>query len=203
VTDTFRRIAAAAAALAAAGSVLFTITFGLYVRESYRWALWTSTITRLVTGILLVVVFVALHALVRGHEPELALVALGVGVVGALASVLHGAYDLADLVKPQHVRSDLPSEVDPRGFATFALIGLGILLFGWLARRAAALPGAVTVLGLVAGVLLVIVWLGRMIALDPNDDVIRVAALAAGLVAVPGFELGLARRVRAGDAHAT
>jgi hypothetical protein len=45
-------------------------------------------------------------------------------------------------------------------------------------------------------VLLVIVWLGRMIALDPNDDVIRVAALAAGLVAVPAFEVGLAARLR-------
>jgi hypothetical protein len=195
VTSTFRRISAPATALAAVGSVVFTITFGLYVRESYQWALWASTITRILTGLLLVVVFVSLHALAREGEPELAVVALGLGVVGALASVLHGAYDLADLAKPQHVRSDLPSQVDPRGFATFALIGLAILVFAWLARRVDVLPRAVTIVGVVAGLLLVVVWLGRMIALDPNDDVIRVAALASGFVAVPGFELGLARRV--------
>jgi hypothetical protein len=196
MTETFRRIAAPSAALAAVGSVLFTVTFALYVRESYRWALWTSTITRLVTGLLLVVVFVALHALVRAREPELGAVALAVGAVGALAQVLHAAYDLADLAKPQHVHSDLPSEVDPRGFATFALIGAALLGFAWLARRGAVLPSVVTILGLVAGLLLVVVWLARMIAVDPNNDVIRVCALASGLVAVPGFELGLAQAVR-------
>jgi hypothetical protein len=196
MTDTFRRVAAPASALAAAGSIVFTVTFGLYVRESYRWALWASTITRAVTGLLLVVVFVALQALVRDREADLARVAAGIGVVGALASVLHGAYDLADLAKPQHVNPNLPSEVDPRGFATFALIGLAILLFAWLARGVVALPRWTTLAGIVAGVLLVVVWLGRMIAVDPNDDVIRVAALASGLVAVPAFDVGLARRLR-------
>jgi drug/metabolite transporter (DMT)-like permease len=196
MTDTFRRTAAPAALLAAAGSVVFTVTFALYVRESYRWALWASTITRIVTGLLLVVVFVALQAFVRDREPDLGRVAAGIGVVGALASVLHAAYDLADLAKPQHVTSDLPSQVDPRGFATFALVGLAMLLFAWFARRVDALPSWTTIAGLAAGALLVILWLGRMIALDPNDDVIRVAALASGLVAVPAFEVGLAGRLR-------
>jgi drug/metabolite transporter (DMT)-like permease len=184
------------ALVAAAGSVVFTITFALYVRESYRWALWTSTITRIVVGLLLVVVFVALQALVRDREPDLARVAAGIGIVAALASVIHGAYDLADLAKPQHRNPSFASEIDPRGFATFALVGLAILLFAWLARSAAALPSWTTIAGFAAGVLLVIMWLGRMIAFDPNDDVIRVAALASGLVAVPAFEVGLAGRLR-------
>jgi hypothetical protein len=196
VTDTFRKIAVASALLTAAGSVLFTITFGLYVRESYRWAFWTSTITRLVVGLLLVVVFVALHALVRTREPELATVAVSIGILGALASTLHGALDLANLVSPPKKGTELPSEVDPRGFATFALIGLGFALFAWLAGRDGSLPRGVVWLGVAAGVLLIVVWLGRMIALDPNDNVVRVAALASGLIAVPGFELGVARRIR-------
>jgi hypothetical protein len=115
------------------------------------------------------------------------------GLVGALGATIHGAHDVAVLANPVSSPSGLPSQLDPRGFLTFAVTGLGLGLFGWLARRTGRLPRPLGLAGVLAAVLLQLVYLGRLITLDPNANVIRLSAVAAGLVVVPAFYLLAAR----------
>ena len=82
MTPTFRRIAGWAAVKAALLSVVFTVTFGLYVRKGYHWAQWTSSIALMLTAVVGVPVLVALYARVREAEPELAVIALVTGLLG-------------------------------------------------------------------------------------------------------------------------
>jgi hypothetical protein len=193
VTPTFRRVAVAAATLTAIVGVFYTVTFALFVRRGYHWAHWASASALLVSGLLAAPVLVGLHALFRDREPEFAGTALIVGVVGALGATIHGGFDVAALAHPFSATADAPSQVDPRGLLAFAFTGVGLALFGWLALHTQRLPARSGQTGLVAGALLVVVYLGRLIALDPNTTVVRVAALASGLLAVPGFYLQVAR----------
>ena len=193
MTQMFRRFAGWAALDAAFLSVFFTVTFALYVREGYHWAQWASSIALMLTGVATVPVFVALHARVREAQPEFAMLALITGVFGGIGSTVHGAYDVAVLAKPVSQKSDFPSQIDPRGFATFALTGVALGVFGWLILRTSAYPRVAGQLGLVSLVLLLVVYFGRLIALNPNKNVIRGAAVLSGLVAVPLFYLLIAR----------
>jgi hypothetical protein len=111
-----------------------------------------------------------------------ALVALGLGVFGSLGASSHGAYDLANVLHPPASLPDLPSAVDPRGYGTFALTGLSLVLFAVLARRTAGIPGWVGPLGLLLGVVLVITWLSRLIVLDASSALVLGPALVSGLL---------------------
>ena len=189
MTPTFRRVAAWAAVLAAAQSLVFTISFALFVREGYRWAHWTSAIALMASGLFVLPVFIALYERIREAEPELAMLAFIIGVAGVLGATVHGAFDVAVLANPVSGLADLPSELDPRGFLTFGLTGLAFALFGWLVVRTGRWPRLLGYAGLAAGLVLVVVYLGRLTALDPNNNVIRIGALLSGLAAVPAFFL--------------
>jgi hypothetical protein len=76
---------------------------------------------------------------------------------------------------------------------TFAVTGLALLLFGWLILRTGLLPGAAGGLGVGGGLLLLVVYVGRLTVMNPKTNVIRIAALASGLVVVPGFYLLVGR----------
>jgi hypothetical protein len=126
---------------------------------------------------------VAVFERVRGGDGGgYALVALGLGVFGALAASSHGAYDLANVLHPPATLPDLPSAVDPRGYGTFALTGLSLILFAMLARKTAGIPGWVGPLGLLLGVVLVITWLSRLVVLDASSALVLGPALVAGLL---------------------
>jgi hypothetical protein len=125
---------------------------------------------------------VAVFERVRAIDAGVATVALALGAFGSLAASSHGAYDLANVLHPPASVPDLPSAVDPRGYATFALTGLAILLLGWLAGRTTELPGWVGPLGILLGVVLVITWLGRLIVLDATSLLVLGPALVAGVL---------------------
>lgn len=72
--------------------------------------------------------------------------------------------------------------MDPRGFGTFALTGLALLLLAWLAGRSAELPRWVSPLGLVLGAVLIVTWLARLIVLDATSMLVLGPALVAGLL---------------------
>lgn len=125
---------------------------------------------------------VAVFDRVRAIDAGFATVALALGAFGSLAASTHGVYDLANVLHPPASLPDLPSAVDPRGYATFALTGLALVLLGWLAGRTSELPSWVGPLGMVLGVVLVITWLGRLIVLDATSLLVLGPALVAGLL---------------------
>lgn len=133
---------------------------------------------------------VAVYERVRDGGPGFAVLALALGVFGSLAASTHGAYDLANVLHAPSGLPEAPFPTDPRGYGTFALTGLSLLLLASLARRSPGLPGWVGPLGLLLGGFLVLTWLGRLVVLDATSLLVLGPALVSGLLS-PVFFLGL------------
>jgi hypothetical protein len=194
MTRSFQRFAGCSAVAVAAVGVTFTVAFSVVVREGDRWAKWVSAVTLAGGGLLMVPVLIALFALLREREPEFAFLGILLGAVGALATAAHGAFDVAGLskaVKPD--LSDVPNFVDPRGFSTFGLTALALLIFGVIGLRTGGLDRTVARLAVLAAVLLVVLYVGRLTVLDPEANVIKATALISGLVVNPAFFVAFAR----------
>lgn len=125
---------------------------------------------------------VAVFERVRSIDAGFATVAVGLGVFGSLAASSHGAYDLANVLHPPASIPDVPFAVDPRGYGTFALTGLSVLILARLAGRTTDLPGWVSPLGMLLGTVLVITFLARLVVLDATSLLVLGPALVAGLL---------------------
>ena len=134
MTATFQRFSGWCAVLAGAASVIFTIAFSVVVEEAERAAVWVSFTTLTVAGLVTVPVMTALYLRLRDREPEFAFIGLVLGLARTIGASVHGAYEIGVLSKPgkPDLRA-LPNFADPRGFLTFAVTGVALLLFGWLA----------------------------------------------------------------------
>ena len=181
----FTKTSAAVAWIAAAGGIAYGVAFAIVGN------LTAAAILLAVGGCLSALILNAIAGSL-GDAPTIRLAAT-VGTIGALAAASHGVYDLANQIHPPSVPvQDLPHPVDPRGFATFALIGTAMLLLaGPVARDARygkGLGGLMTVLGWVS----VVIFLGRLIILDPTNPMVRVA-LVIGVVSNTAFLVGLGR----------
>ena len=150
-----------------------------------------SAVFLTIAPLLAVAGLVAVFERVREIDAGYATLALALGAFGSLAASTHGAYDLANVLHaPAGGVPDLPSAVDPRGYGTFGLTGLALVLLAWLAGRSAELPRWVSQVGTVLGIVLVITWLARLIVLDATSMLVLGPALVAGLLS-PIFFLAL------------
>ena len=125
---------------------------------------------------------VAVFERVRSIDSGYATLALALGAFGSLAASTHGVYDLANALHPPAVVPDLPSAVDPRGYGTFALTGLAVLILAGLAGRSPELPRWVSPLGLALGIFLVLTFLARLVVLDATSVLVLLPALVSGLL---------------------
>jgi hypothetical protein len=171
--------AAGAAALAGASGFVYAVAFVLLRYDGL------AALMLCAGGLLSVTALVALFWVVREASPGLATVGLLFGVVGALGAAVHGAYDLANVVNPPSATTDLPNSVDPRGFLTFGVSGLGVGTLSTLALQTPTLPRTWAWLGLLLGVLLVVIYLGRLIVLDATSPLILAPAGLTGFVVNP------------------
>jgi hypothetical protein len=152
----------------------------------------------LVGGILTALLFSGLSRSVEAvHEPGARLAAL-IGTIGAVGSTIHGGYDLANEIHPpENPLAEFPNPVDPRGLATFGLVGLGFLIVATLMARSDRYPRGLARLGQFLGVVMIVIYLGRLVILDPTNPVVRVA-LAAGVSSNTAFLLWLGNVWRRG-----
>lgn len=191
----YERFAGACAIVAGVGSLAYSVAFVILKNVGLYSAL------LMIGGLVTTAVLVGVFSRVRAAGAELAGLALLLGVVGAMGSLSHGAYDLANAIHPEaspaqvlkvtssKALATLPDQIDARGVMTFGIAGVAILLFSWLIVRAGTLPRGLGYLGYLLGVLLLIVYLGRLIALDPTTSAGTVAILApaalTGLIVNP------------------
>ena len=181
------RIAGASAILAGGAGLVYSISFVV---------LKTPTLSALMLaagGILSGIALVGLYRLLLPAGRGLALIELGLGVVGVVGAAVHGAYDLANALHPAQTSTDLPNAVDPRGFLTFGVSGLGVLWLSVLAMRSRRLPAPWAYLGVALGVLLIVVYLGRLIVLDASSPLILAPAALVGFVLNPIWYVWLGR----------
>ena len=200
----YERFAGVCALVAAVGSLAYSVAFVVLKNAGLYSAL------LMIGGLVTAAVLVGVYSRVRAAGAEVAGLALLLGVIGAMGSLSHGAYDLANAIHPEaspaqviaatssKALATLPSEIDARGVMTFGIAGVAILLFSWLIARAGNLPRGLGYLGYLLGALLVIVYLGRLIVLDPTTSTGTIAVLApaalTGLIVNPAwlFWLGAA-----------
>jgi hypothetical protein len=182
---TFERFAGVCALGAALAGFLYSVAF-VMLRSAELSALFL-----LCVGLLSTVALVGLYERVKGVEAGFALLGLILAVVGGLGAAIHGGYDLANALHPPAnpgLNLDLPSQIDPRGLLTFGVTGLGLwTLARLIASRTSGLPRGLGYLGYLAGLLGVILYLGRLIVLDATSPLILGPALLAGFVVNPIF----------------
>jgi len=179
-STTYERFAGTCAILAALGGVAYGIAFVILGDKLLY------SILLMLGGMLSAVILVALYQRLREGNDSVALLALLIGLLGALGSVTHGGYDLATRIHPPGIDAQavgsVPLQIDPRGLLTFGFSGLGLFLFASLMARSRRFPAGLANLGYVLGVLLIVIYLGRLIILDPTNIIVRIALLAGVLV---------------------
>ena len=180
----FERFAGACAILTAIAAFLYALAFVLVQEELL------SVLFLMLMGLLSTAVLVAVYGRLRDTDASFALLALVLGVAGALGSAVHGGFDLANAVNPPaSTLEEIPNPIDPRGLLTFGVAGVALLVVGWLVVRGRRFPIVVGYLAYLSAILLVVLYLGRLIVLDPTNPVILLPALLNGFLINPAFYL--------------
>ncbi len=195
--DRFCRSAGMLAPAVAVVGLAYSVAFVLYLRDGGKTAATASAVFLLIGSLLATPVLVATYVRLRRGGPAFAFWALMVALVSAVGSAIHGAHDLANAVNPPSSGlGDLPNAVDPRGFLTFGLAGLGVAALAWLILRTGLLPRRLGTLSGVLGVALVLIYLGRLIILNPKNPLLLGIAAITGVVLNPLWWIWLGAELR-------
>lgn len=145
-----------------------------------------SSVFLTVAGFLSLEVFVALYLRLREVNEGWALIALLLGAAGAIGTAIHGGYDLANAINPPLVvNADLPNQVDPRGLLAFGATGLALLKFTYLMWVGKKFTQELRMLGFISGILLLVIYLGRLIVLNPAAPILKYSILIEGFIVNP------------------
>ena len=197
-TSSFDRTAGLAAILAALIGLLYSLAF-VVLQEALLYSL-----CLMIGGLLSVVALVALFERLGEVDAKVAMLGLILGSVAALGSTIHGGYDLANVLNPLPALPEsvaaLPSQVDPRGLLTFGVAGLAVLIAGLLMRSHPGFSRGFTALTFMLGVLLLVVYLGRLIVLTPSSPLILLPAAFTGFIVNPLWYLLLGLSLRRSEA---
>lgn len=177
---------------------LYAVAFVIIARSAPALGGFLSALFLLLSGLLITTTVTALYFRLRQVEPAFALWALLLGLVGTLGAAIHGGYDLANAINRPAVSAELatalaalPNQIDPRGLTTFGLMGMALLVIAWLMARSGAFPKGLPYVGYLLGILFVILYLGRLIILDPASPMLLVPVLVAGFVVNPVWYIWL------------
>jgi hypothetical protein len=197
----FDRLSGSAAIAAGIVAFLYAVAFIILVIAGVApetgFAL--ASMLLLVGGLLSAVALTGLFPRLWVVSPPFALLALLFGVGGTFGAAIHGAWDLAVTLHPPEGFAEmpnLPSEVDPRGLLTFGFSAVGILVASWLILRGGSLPRGLGYLGYLAAALLVIIYLARLIILDPTNPLVALPAALAGFIVNPAWYVWLGLTLR-------
>jgi hypothetical protein len=195
----FERFAGTCAILAGVSGFLYSISFIVIARSAPATGGLLSALFLALGGLLSAGALVGLYERLHAAEPGFALLALGLGLAGALGAALHGGYDLSNAINPPlenaAAAANLPSQIDPRGMLTFGVAGLAILLFAWLMGHG-GFSRSQSLLGYVLAVLLVWIYLARLILQTPTNPVLLVPVLLVGFILNPVWYIWLGISLR-------
>jgi len=178
----FERCAGICAILTGAGSVLYSGAF-LVLHSAALSALFL-----MLGGLLALPVLSAVYQHVAQTHAAFARWAFLLSVTGALGSLIHGGYDLANALHPPvsiAAQAGLPDAIDPRGLLVFGVGGLGLFLIAWLVGQSRRFPRSLSYPGYVTAIMLIGLYLGRLLILDPASPLIALPALLSGFVLNP------------------
>jgi hypothetical protein len=190
----FERFAGLCAILAGVSGFLYSVSFIVIAQRAPAAGALLSPLFLVLSGLLAAGALVGVYQRVQPAEPGFALLALGLGLAGALGAAVHGGYDLSNAINPPldnaAAAANLPSQIDPRGMLTFGVAGLALFFFAWLMSRGGFSRG-LSGLGFVVAVLLVWIYLARLIVQTPTNLLLLVPVLLVGFILNPVWYLWL------------
>lgn len=198
----YERIAGAGAIAGGIGGIVYSVAFLGGVVEGWapQLGLTVASIALIAGGFLSVLVLVALYRRLVESAAAVGLLGLMLVAVGATGAMVHGGYDLANAIHPPVADlladAQLPNGIDPRGLLTFGIAGVGLLVLAWQSRRSRTLPAGLATLGMAVGILLIVVYLGRLIIYTPTNLLVAIPAALTGLVMSPLFYIRLGSELR-------
>jgi hypothetical protein len=187
-SSSFERFAGLSAILAGIVGLLYSISF-VVLKNDLLIALFL-----MLDGLFSTAVLVAVYNRLKETDATFALWALLLSIVGAFGALIHGGYDLANAINPPAANialASLPNSVDPLGLLTFGMAGLGVFGIAWLMGHGRQFPRGLSYWGYLLAVLLVMLYLGRLIILDPKNPIVLVDALLSGFIVNPVWYLWL------------
>ena len=187
----FERTGSVAAFAAGIIAFLYSVAFVIVSRAAPDAGRFLAPLLLMLGGIVAVPALTAVYERLRETDPGYALVGLLLGAAGAIGSAIHGAFDLANALHPPASLPDTPDAVDPRGFLTFGVAGVAILVISSVMSRHSGFPRGLAMLGYASGVLLVVIYLGRLVILDAASPLILAPAALEGFVVNPAWYLWL------------
>jgi len=191
-SSAYERFAGWSAIAAGVIGFLYALAFIVIQRSAPALGGFLSALALTLLGFFSVAALLGAYDRLRQTDAAFALWAVLLAVTGALGSLLHGGYDLANsLNPPSAANADLPSQVDPRGLLTFAVAGLGLAVISWLIVKGGRFPRGLGYLGWLSAILLVLLYLGRLIILSPASAVILVPAILNGFLIGPAWYVWL------------
>ncbi len=186
----FERFAGYCAIATGVGGFGYALAFVIIARFAADFGAGLSWFLLGLGGMLTTPVLVALYNRVRDVDAAFALLAFLLGVVGAVGAAVHGGYEAANVFHPPGgASSTLPSQIDPRGLLTFGVSGIGLFVFAWLVSRSPRFPRGLGRLGLLAAVLLIIIYLARLIVLTSTNPLVLVPAVLSGFIVSPAWSI--------------
>lgn len=154
---------------------------------------WYS-IALMLLGVFSLKVMVILYGRLKGIQEDVARYATIAGMIGAVGVILHGGYDLANVINPPSglaTLTDLPSQIDPRGLLAFGFTGVALIKISWLMMQERKYPQGLVWTGILSGVLLIIIYVARLTVLSPTNPWLLYPVLLNGFVVNPVWFLWL------------
>ncbi len=192
----YRNTAYPSAWLAGVAGFAYSVFFVWSTRGGGNLVAGLAAFFLLAGGVLGATALLGLFERLRGAGGTYALWALVFGIGASLAATLHGGYDLANAIHPPDQVTTLPSPVDPRGLGTFGLAGISLFAFSFLVLRDASQPRGLGYLGYASGVLLVLIYLGRLIILSASSPLVLGPAAIEGFLVNPAWYIWLGFALR-------
>ena len=191
--DSYNRFGGLCALLAGIGALLYAVAFVVLQRQELYSCLLVAN------GLLGTAALIALHERVKATSAGFARLGMLLGVVGNVGASVHGAFDLSTVVGAgagSGASADLANMADPRGFLTFFVTGLALLILARQARAGGTLPANLGLLGMATGLALVWIYLARLLILDAKNPILAVPVLVGGFILVPVWYLWLGTELR-------
>lgn len=186
----FEAMASRMAYLAAATTVLYSLSFIVLARSNAHLGAMLSGLFLALGALFVVPVSIGLFIRLRDWDAGYAALALALALIAAAGSMAHGFFDLAEGFHSSGTYT-FPSPSDPRGVMTFGVAGLAVLTWSWIIARSGEMRAGLAYVGYADAALMLILFLGRLIILDATNPLIVVAALVGGFIVNPFWYLRL------------
>lgn len=184
--EVYQKITSTLAIFAGLSILAYAYSF-IVARDPFFYSLFL-----MLSGLLSLEVIVALYPRLKKVHEGYALIAVFLGALGSLGMFIHGGYDLAGAINPPPgIVAAAASQIDPRGLLSFGLTGLAIIKISYLLQKGKDFPKGLSLLGFFSGLLLIVIYLGRLIIVDPANPVLLYPVLIEGFVVNPVWYIWL------------